>query len=151
MKNLLLISFLSVCLHKSFAQTSYINPYPIKPPGYTHVVVSTGEKTIYLSGQVAFNEKGEVVGKGNIEAQTRQVFENIKICLKAAGADFKDVVKFTYFVKDFKSEYLGIIRNVRNSYINTEQPPASSLVGVQALFNPEVMIEIEAIAVINKK
>ena len=145
---------LGVLLHvHAFAQqkTHFINPFPIKPPGYTHVVATSGTTTLYISGQVPVDEKGEIIGKGDLEIQTRQVFKNLGTCLRAAGADYKDLVKITIFVKDYKGEMLAVIRKVRNEFLDAQQPPASTLVGVQSLFKADVLIEIDAIAVVNEK
>ncbi|MSU78994.1 MAG: RidA family protein [Gemmataceae bacterium] len=116
--------------------------------GWTHVASSRGGKTIYISGQVSVNEKGEVVGKGDLNAQVTQTFENLKNALAAAGATFKDVVKSSFYVVGLKSEQVPILREVRARYFNQQNPPTSTLVGVQALVNPDWLIEIELIAVI---
>lgn len=143
---------LSVCfllVAPTYAQKQYINPSGDKPPGYTHVVVSgSAGKTLYIAGQVALNEKGEVVGRGDLGAQTQQVFENLKKALAAAGATFDDVVKMTTYIVNYQPEHVAILRQIRQSYLNMNNPPANTLVGVQALYRPELLIEIEAIATI---
>jgi enamine deaminase RidA (YjgF/YER057c/UK114 family) len=116
-----------------------------KPPGYTHVVVAGN--TVYISGQVAANERGEVVGKGDLRAQVTRVYENLALCLKSAGLTFDDVVKMNTYVVNFKPADLAVIREVRTNYLNKEHPPASTLAGVQALASPDWMVEIEAIAI----
>ena len=78
------------------------------------------------------------------EAQTRTAFANVGRALRAAGADWPDVVKLTIFVVDVSE--LATIRSVRDEFVNTAQPPTSSLVQVAGLFRPEVLIEIEAVA-----
>lgn len=128
------------------AQTQFVNPEGLmKSSGYTHVVVAGN--TVYISGQVPTNEKGEVVGKGDLRAQTMQVYENLKKCLASVGLTFSDVVKMNTYVVNLKPEELGAVREVRRGYLNAEAPPASTLAGVQALFHPDVRIEIEAIAI----
>ncbi len=123
----------------------HINPPTLSPPrGYSHVVEVTGGRTIYVSGQIAVDRDGRVVGAGDFEAQTRQVFENLKAALDAAGATLADVVKITMFVTDMSR--LQTLRAVRDTYF-TGAPPASSLVEVSRLVLPELMVEIEAIAV----
>ncbi len=117
----------------------------IKPSSYTHVVVAGN--TVYISGQVSANEKGEVVGKGDLRAQVSKVYENLATCLKAAGVTFDDVVKMNTYVVNFKTDDLAVIRDVRRNYLSADHPPASTLVGVQALASPDWMVEIEAIAV----
>lgn len=118
-----------------------------KPPSYTHVVVVGN--TIYLSGQVSNNEKGEVIGKGDLRAQTTRVYENLNTALKAAGVTFSQVVKMNTYVVNMKPEDLAVIREIRSNYLNKEHPPASTLVGVQALASPDYLIEIEVVAVKN--
>jgi enamine deaminase RidA (YjgF/YER057c/UK114 family) len=130
-------------------QTQYLNPEGIsKPTGYTHVVVAQPGKLAYVSGQVALNAKGEVVGKGDLRAQVTQVMENLKTALAAAGATPDDLIKVNYYVVNLKPEQLPIIREVRAKYFSAEHPPASTLVGVTALAREEFMIEIEAVAAV---
>jgi enamine deaminase RidA (YjgF/YER057c/UK114 family) len=130
-------------------QTQVLNPDTLCPTfGWTHVVTATGGKTVYVSGQVSVNERGEVVGKGDLRAQTRQTFENLSHALTAVGATLRDVVKMNLFVVGLKPEHVPVIREVRNRFINAEQPPASTLVGVSGLVGADWIIEVEAIAVI---
>lgn len=127
----------------------FTNPPELCPTfGWTHVVSATGGKTIHISGQVAINERGEVVGRGDMKAQTEQAFHNVGLALAAAGATFKDVVKTSLFVVGLKPEHVPIIREVRGRYVWSEHPPASTLVGVSALVGPDWLIEIEAVAVL---
>jgi enamine deaminase RidA (YjgF/YER057c/UK114 family) len=116
--------------------------------GFSHVVTATGGKTVYVSGQVSVNEKAEVVGKGDFRAQVERTFENLKVALAAAGATFADVVKVTYFVVGLKPDLVPVVREVRGKYLDMKNPPASTLVGVEALVVPDWLIEIEAIAVV---
>jgi enamine deaminase RidA (YjgF/YER057c/UK114 family) len=148
-----LILLLMGCSIASIAQVEkkFINPFKIKPNGYTHTVVSASGKTLYISGQVPVNEAGQIVGAGDLKAQTQQVYENLRYCLRFAGANFEDIVKMTTYVVNYKPTDIDIVREVRKGYLSKENPPASTLVGVQALAHPEYMIEIEAIAVIPDK
>src|ERR1700742_4121141 len=113
--------------------------------GYTHVVLGTG-RLVALSGQVALDAQGEVVGAGDPAAQARQVFENLRRCLAAAGATFGHVVKLTYYLTDVG--HLPAIRAARDEYVDTEHPPASTAVQVAALFRPELLLEVEAFALL---
>ena len=143
MKN---IMFILLLLSLSAQAQQFIQPEGLsKPSSYTHVVVVGN--TVYLSGQVSANEKGEVVGKGDLKAQVARVYDNLATCLKSAGVSFSDVVKMNTYVVNLKPEDLAIIREVRSTYLNKEHPPASTLIGVQALAGPDYMIEIEAIAI----
>lgn len=127
----------------------YINPPALNPTnGFTHVVTTTGGKTIYVSGQVSVNEKAEVVGKGDFRAQVVQTFENLKAALAAAGATFRDVVKVTYYVVGLTPDHVPAVREVRRKYLDPDHPPASTLVGVAALVVPDWLIEIEVVAVV---
>lgn len=142
--------FLMLAANVAGAQNKFINPEGLsKPTSYTHVVVSGG--TIYISGQVSANEKGEVVGKGDLRAQVALVYENLATCLKSVDATFSDVVKMNTFVVNLKPEDLAIIREVRKNYLPAENPPASTLVGVTALANPDFLVEIEVIVTKKQK
>ncbi|MER7760419.1 RidA family protein [Streptomyces sp. NPDC097619] len=113
--------------------------------GYQHVVWGTG-RFVAVSGQCSLDERGEVVGVGDPAAQARQVFENLRRCLAAAGVGFESVVKLTYFVTDVA--HLPAVRAARDAVIPPEHLPASSAVQVSALFRPELLLEIEAFAVV---
>ncbi|MFE0809281.1 RidA family protein [Streptomyces sp. NPDC058848] len=112
---------------------------------YTHVVLGTG-RFVAVSGQLALDEDGELVGDGDAAAQARQVFENLRRCLAAAGATFDDVVKLTFFVTDMA--HMSAIRAARAEHISDDRLPAASAVQVAALVRPEFLMEIEAFAVV---
>ena len=129
--------------------TQFLNPTGLNPTfGWTHVVTSSGGKTIHISGQAGIDERGQLVAKGNLKGQTERTFENLKIALAAAGATFRDVVHSRLYVVGFKPEYLPIIREVRSRYFAADKPPASTLIGVTALAGPDWLIEIEVTAVV---
>ncbi|WP_328666961.1 RidA family protein [Streptomyces sp. NBC_00322] len=115
--------------------------------GYSHVVWGTG-RFVAVSGQCALDEAGKVVGEGDPAAQATQVFENLRRCLAAAGASFDDVVKLTYFVTDVA--HLPAVRAARDAVIDAGRLPASSAVQVAALFRPELLVEIEAFALVGE-
>ena len=124
----------------------YLNPPTLSAPtGYTHVVQVRGGRTIYIAGQVAFDKSGKVVGKGDFAAQATQVFENLKLALAAAGATFDNLVKVTTFVTDLSQ--MQTLRSIRAKYYG-KNPPASTLVQIVKLAHEDLMIEIEAIAVV---
>jgi enamine deaminase RidA (YjgF/YER057c/UK114 family) len=132
---------------QTMAQSQFLNPPALgKPNGYTHVVVVPPARLVYVSGQVALNAAGEVVGKDDLRAQVTQVMENLKTALAAAGASWQDVGKLNYYVVNLNPEKLSIIREIRNKYISAEHPPASTLVGVTALAREEFLIEVEVVA-----
>jgi enamine deaminase RidA (YjgF/YER057c/UK114 family) len=111
-------------------------------------VVSATGTSVFVAGQVAYDNEGRVVGPGDLRVQTEQVFKNIVRALAAAGARIEDVVKITVFVVNYTPADRAVIAEVRSRFVGNP-PPASTLVGVQALVMPELMIEIEAIAVID--
>ncbi|MFE0930267.1 RidA family protein [Streptomyces mutabilis] len=113
---------------------------------YTHVVLGTG-RFVAVSGQLALDQDGKPVGEGDAEAQARQVFENLRRCLAAAGATFDDVVKLTFFVTDMA--HMSAIRAARAEHIPDDRLPAASAVQVAALVRPEFLMEIEAFAVVS--
>ncbi len=131
------------------AQTQFLKPEGIAPGvGYTHVVVTAPGKLAFIAGQVARDHQGNLVGKGDLKAQTVQVFENLKVALASAGATFNDVVKINWYIRDYKQEMLPAIREVRALYVNADKPPASTLIGVAALAQDDYLIEVEAVAAI---
>ncbi|MFI0900256.1 RidA family protein [Streptomyces sp. NPDC020983] len=113
--------------------------------GYSHVVVGEGQ-LVAVSGQVALDGDGNVVGKGDAAAQARQVFENLRRCLAAGGATFAEVSRFTVYVTDIA--ILPEVWRVRDAYVDTANPPASTAVQVSALYRPELMVQVEALALI---
>ena len=127
------------------ATPQFLSPSSLpEPPGYSHVVSARPGRVVWTSGQVAMHGDGSVAPPGDWEAQTRLCFENVGRALEAAGAAWADVVKLTYFVVDVAA--LQTIRAVRDQFVSTERPPASSLVQVAGLFRPDLLIEIEAVA-----
>ncbi|MEU0006760.1 RidA family protein [Streptomyces sp. NPDC006314] len=114
---------------------------------YSHVVSATG-RFVAVSGQLALDEDGHLVGEGDPAAQARQVFENLRRCLAAAGAGFEDVVKLTYFVTDMA--HMPAIRAARAAHLPDDRLPASSAVRVAGLVAPEFLLEVEAIAVVGR-
>ena len=134
------------------AQTEFLKPSGLAPAhGYTHAVVTKPGKLIFLSGQVANDPSGQLVAKGDLKAQTEQVFANLKTALAAAGATFNDVVKITWYIKGYKPEDLPVLRGIRDKYVNTAEPPASTLIGVASLFQEDYLLEVDAIAVVAEK
>jgi reactive intermediate/imine deaminase len=129
------------------------DPDGVTPPaagGYSHSVrVDLGDRSmVFVSGQLPLDRDGALVGAGDMAAQTRQVFENLRTILEAEGATFADVVKIGTFVTSLDD--LAGVRTVRREYLGTE-PPASTLVQVRALVLPEAMIEVDVIAVVHAR
>jgi reactive intermediate/imine deaminase len=129
-----------------------MNPETIASPGghYSHAVrIDTGDGALlFISGQVAFDADGNLVGEGDMARQTEQVFDNLRAVLEANGATFRDVVKVTTFLTDMSA--LQVVRDVRRRYL-ADPPPASTTVEVAGLFRPEALIEVEAVAAIPRE
>jgi enamine deaminase RidA (YjgF/YER057c/UK114 family) len=127
-----------------------LNPPTLAPPaGYSHLATVDSGRLVFVSGQVALDSKGTLVGKDDLRAQTRQVFENLRAALEAADASFHDVIKLSTYVLDIAA--LAHFRAIRDEYVNTVNPPASTLVQVTRLFRPEFLLEVEAIAVVRNR
>lgn len=119
-------------------------PPPIGP--YSQVVEATGKRIIFIAGQVAENSKGELIGKGDVDAQTRQIFENLKVALASRGATLDDVAKVMIFLTDLKN--FDAMNKVRKEYLKGNFP-ISTLAVVKSLARPEWLVEIEATAVMD--
>jgi enamine deaminase RidA (YjgF/YER057c/UK114 family) len=131
---------------------TFMNPSTIAPPrGYTHVVETTGPgRTIYMSGQLGMTLDGKFAGQpGDFRAQATQCFENMKAALAAVGGGFEHVVKITNFFVDMT--HLQTFFEVRDRYVNTKAPPASTAIQIAKLAREGALFEIEAIAVLPPK
>jgi len=127
-----------------------LNPDGLPAPAgpYVHVATASPGELVFVSGQIALDGEGKLVGEGDIEAQTEQVMQNLGLALAAVGARFADVRKITNYLLDVE-EYPKVAP-IRERYLS-EPYPASSMVEVSALLFPQLLIEIEAIAVIPAK
>ena len=116
-------------------------------PGYSQAAeIRAGSRIIYIAGQVAMDRSGKLVGEGDLRAQATQTFENLKAALQASGASFENVVKLNSYFVDMSQ--LAAFREVRDKYVNTANPPASTAVQVSRLFREGFLIEVEAVAVV---
>ncbi len=122
-----------------------LNPDQVAAPGGAYVHTVRSGKLVFISGQIAYGRDGQVVGVGDPEAQAVQVMENLGANLRAVGASFADVAKVTIFVRDMA--HRARIAPIRERYFRGTNP-ASTLVGVTALAHPDLLLEIEAIAVV---
>ena len=131
------------------SNTRFMNPEAIaKPGGYSHVVEVTGPgRIVYIAGQLGVKPDGKIAG--DFRAQTVQAFENLKAALAAVGATFNDVVKVNNYLVDIPTN-IAIYREVRDKYVNTSQPPASTTIGVPALARDGALFEVEAIVMLAK-
>jgi len=131
----------------------YLNPKELSTPRfYTHAVSAEGAgKLVYVSGQVSWDASGNVVGKGDMRAQSEQVFRNVTAALKAAGAGWNDVVKMNGYMVGMHAERVNAYREVRQGFLKPGALPASTLVGVERLVDPDLLLEVEVVAAVTPK
>ena len=136
----------------SSSMVELLNPPSLATPnGYSHVAeIDLGTcRMLILSGQVALDKEGNLVGKDDLAKQTDQVFQNIQHIVTNSGGTMKEVGKLSYFIRDVSQ--IKKVREIRDKYINIQIPPASTLVEVSKLFREDILIEIEATAIIPKR
>ena len=127
----------------------FFNPSSVhQPRGYTHAVAVDGGRMVFVAGQVAFDQDGNLVGPGDLPAQADKALDNLVAALAAAGATAADVVKINTYVVSYKPADLAIVREARARFFGDQNPPASTLIGVQALAVEGLLIEIEAVAAV---
>ena len=132
-------------------KTERLNPKGLfESPYFTHTVAVTGAaKLVYVSGQVSYDQAGAVVGKGDMRAQTEQVFRSLARNLKAAGATWGDVVKINGYMVGMTPDAITAYREGRTRFL--KKLPASTLVGVSSLVHPDLLLEVEAVAALGAK
>jgi enamine deaminase RidA (YjgF/YER057c/UK114 family) len=118
-----------------------------KPTAYSQVVVATGRRLVFVSGQVSMDAEGTLVAPGDFAGQARQVYANLGTAIEGAGAKPADVVKLTTYVVRYTPELRPLLAEARATIFSPAALPTSTLVGVQALAEPGYLIEVEAIAV----
>ncbi|HTH19189.1 MAG TPA: RidA family protein [Candidatus Udaeobacter sp.] len=130
----------------------YINPnslFQSLPHGFSQIVVATGKKMVFVSGQTAWDERKNIVGRDSVLEQARQAFRNLEKAMEAAGGTLKDIVALRIYVVDYQAESGTAVGTVLREVFSSENPPASTWIGVAALADPEFLIEIEATAVLD--
>ena len=126
-----------------------INPEGLPTPqSYTHVIAATGSRLVFVAGQLSEDAQGDLVGSGDLAAQAQQAFANVGKALTAAGATPEQVAKITIYVVGHRPEYLPAISEARIAVFGDHRP-TDVLVGVETLFEPAYLIEVEAIAVVD--
>jgi len=123
-----------------------INPPHVAIPGLSQAMLIESGHLLILSGHVPLRADGTM--PSDLAAQLHQVFENIGATLQSAGVGFEAVARLTIYVRDYQPEMLPTIRTVRDHWVNAERPPASALIGVAALFDPDVLVEVDALAAV---
>ncbi len=115
--------------------------------GFSHAIESSGKRVLHLAGQVAWDDRGELVGPGDLEAQCAQAFRNLKEVLSAAGMTPANVVRLRTYVVDYSPDKLEVIGPAIAAFYGNTIPAANTLLGVAALAMPEFLVEVEATAV----
>lgn len=126
----------------------YLNPQQLFDPRFfTHTVAVSGDYTLaFVAGQVSYDRDGVVVGKGDMRAQSEQVFKSLTHNLKAIGAGWSDVVKMNAYLVRATPEAVNIYREVRSRYLDAKALPASTLIGIERLVHDDLLLEVEVIA-----
>src|SRR4029078_4022464 len=119
------------------------------PHGFSQIVVATGKKMVFVSGQTAWDERKNIVGRDSVLEQARQAFRNLEKAMEAAGGTLKDIVSLRISVVDYQAESGTAVGTVLREVFSSENPPASTWIGVAALADPELLIEIKATAVLD--
>ena len=130
----------------------YVNPnslFSSLPHGFSQVVIATGRKMVFVSGQTAWDMRKNIVGGDSVLEQARQAFRNLEKAMEAAGGTLKDVVALRIYVADYQAESGTAVGTALREFFSPENPPASTWIGVSALAVPEFLIEIEATAVLD--
>jgi 2-iminobutanoate/2-iminopropanoate deaminase len=130
----------------------YVNPsslFPSLPYGFSQVVIATGKKMVFISGQTAWDIRKNSIGGDSVLEQTRQTFRNLEMAMEAAGGTLKDIVALRIYVVDYQAESGTAVGTALREFFSPENPPASTWIGVSALAVPEFLIEIEATAVLD--
>jgi enamine deaminase RidA (YjgF/YER057c/UK114 family) len=131
--------------------TQYLKPEGLsQPAAYTQVITVTGGRLVFIAGQTPVDADGNIVGIGDFEAQTRQVFENLKRAVEAAGGTWANIIKVVQYIPNWDPEkHRPALTAARAAYMVPDSLPVSTLLGIQSLARPEYLIEIDAIAAID--
>jgi 2-iminobutanoate/2-iminopropanoate deaminase len=130
----------------------YINPnslFTSLPHWFSQVVIATGRKMVFISGQTAWDPRKNIVGGDSVLEQARQAFRNVEKAMEAAGGTLKDIVALRIYVVNYQAESGTAVGTALREFFSPQNPPASTWIGVSALAVPEFLIEIEATAVLD--
>ncbi|HYP29731.1 MAG TPA: RidA family protein [Blastocatellia bacterium] len=130
----------------------YVNPdalFPSVEHGFSQIVVASGGKTVYISGQTAWDARREIVGGTDLSEQAKQALRNVRTAVEAVGGSLSDVVALRIYIVNYKPEEAGAIGDALREFFPVERRPASTWVGVPSLAVPDFLIEIEATAVLD--
>lgn len=130
------------------SEIQFLNPEGIfKPSTFSQIAITSGDTVVYISGQTARDEKSTIVAVGDVKKQAEKVFENLRVAVEAAGGSMGDIAKITTYVVGLKPDDRVWIGEMVKKHF--PKPPAHTLVGISALAAPELLIEIEAVAVLD--
>ena len=130
----------------------YLNPnslFSSLPHGFSQVVIASGRKMVFISGQTAWDARKNIVGGDSFLEQAKQAFRNLAKAMEAAGGTLKDIVALRIYVVDYQAESGTAVGIALREFFSPENPPASTWIGVSALAVPEFLIEIEATAMLD--
>src|SRR5215467_5744351 len=130
----------------------YVNPnslFPSLPHGFSQVVVASGRKMVFISGQTAWDVQKNIVGGDSLLEQARQALRNVEAAIEATGGALKDIVALRIYIVNYQAESARAVSSALKEFFSPENPPASTWIGVSALAVPEFLIEIEATAVLD--
>ena len=130
----------------------YVNPnslFPSMQHRFSQVVVASGRKMVFISGQTAWDIKKKIVGGDSLLEQARQALRNVQAAIEATGGTLKDIVSLRIYIVNYEPENAEAVGIALQEFFSSENPPASTWIGVSALAVPEFLIEIEAIAVLD--
>jgi 2-iminobutanoate/2-iminopropanoate deaminase len=130
----------------------YINPdnlFPSVRHGFSQVVAASGSKMVFISGQTAWDAGKKIVGGDSLLEQARQALRNVQAAIEATGGTLKDIVSLRIYIVNYQSENAEAVRVGLREFFSSENPPASTWIGVSALAVPEFLIEIEATAILD--
>ena len=130
----------------------YVNPnnlFPSVPHGFSQVVVASGRKTVFISGQTAWDMSKKIVGGDSLLEQARQGLHNVQAAIEATGGTLKDIVFLRIYIVNYQPENAEAVSVALRGFFSSANPPASTWIGVSALAAPEFLIEIDATAVLD--
>ena len=130
----------------------HVNPnslFPSLPHGFSQIVVASGRKMIFISGQTAWDIRKNIVGGDSLLEQARQALHNVKAAIEATGGSLTDVVALRIYIVNYQAESAKAVATALREFFSSENPPTSTWIGVSALAVPEFLIEIEATAVLD--
>jgi 2-iminobutanoate/2-iminopropanoate deaminase len=130
----------------------YVNPsslFPSLPHGFSQVVVASGRKMVFISGQTAWDVRKNIVGGDSLLEQARQVLRNVEAAIEVTGGTLKDVVALWIYIVNYQADSAKAVGSALREFFSAETSPASTWIGVSALAVPEFLIEIEAMAVLD--